>query len=144
MKAKCLALMITAGLIATSAHAEYDITLTQDDIVSVYDGDTFKINIPTLPAIFGEELSVRVNGIDTPELRGAQCPEEKALGLQAKEVTETMVLNAEEIKLTNLQRGKYFRLVADVYVDGVNLTEVLVEKGLGYRYDGGTKESWCE
>jgi endonuclease YncB( thermonuclease family) len=31
--------------------------------------------------------------------------------------------------LKNIKRGKYFRLIADVYVDGVNLGEQLVRQG---------------
>jgi len=52
--------------------------------------------------------------------------------------------NAKEIKLTNLQRGKYFRVVANVVVDGVSLERELLDNKLAYRYDGGTKLSWCK
>jgi endonuclease YncB( thermonuclease family) len=48
------------------------------------------------------------------------------------------------IKLTNLQRGKYFRVVANVVVDGVSLERELLDNKLAYRYDGGTKLSWCK
>ena len=34
-----------------------------------YDGDTVKVNIPEIPRLFGEEISVRIRGIDTPEIR---------------------------------------------------------------------------
>ena len=48
------------------------------------------------------------------------------------------------IKLTNLQRGEYFRVVANVVVDGVSLERELLDNKLAYRYDGGTKLSWCK
>jgi len=51
--------------------------------------------------------------------------------------------NAKEIKLNKLQRGKYFRLVADVMVDGVSLGQELLENELAYKYSGGKKSSWC-
>ena len=51
--------------------------------------------------------------------------------------------NAKEIKLTKLQRGKYFRVIADVYVDGVSLEQELLENELAYKYSGGKKSSWC-
>ena len=45
----------------------------------------------------------------------------------------------------NLERGKYFRIGADIYVDGENLAKVLVEAGMAVRYDGKTKmKAWCK
>ena len=47
--------------------------------------------------------------------------------------------------MRNLERGKYFRIVADVYVDGEDLGGLLVEAGAAVRYDGGKKTtSWCK
>ena len=34
--------------------------------INCYDGDTCKFDIPNIPAIFGNALSVRIYGIDTP------------------------------------------------------------------------------
>jgi micrococcal nuclease len=53
--------------------------------------------------------------------------------------------DAEQITLKNMQRGKYFRIAADVIVDGENLGGLLVEVGMAVRYDGGKKTyKWCE
>ena len=50
-----------------------------------------------------------------------------------------------KIVLKNLQRGKYFRLVGDVYVDEENLAVMLVEAGVAIPYSGGKKsKNWCE
>ena len=62
-------------------------TLTPDQIVEVYDGDTFKVDLPGMHALFGDDLSIRVLGIDTPEMKGTS-DEVKALAMQAREVTE--------------------------------------------------------
>jgi micrococcal nuclease len=52
--------------------------------------------------------------------------------------------DAEQIVLRNMERGKYFRVAADVVVDGENLADMLVEAGVAIRYDGGTKtKNWC-
>ena len=59
-----------------------------------------------------------MNGIDTPEIRG-KCQYEKNLALDARDFVRNKLADAKEIKLTNLQRGKYFRVVANVLVDGV-------------------------
>ena len=51
----------------------------------------------------------------------------------------------EQTTLKNMERGKYFRIAADVIVDSENLADVLVEAGMAVRYDGGKKtHKWCE
>ena len=53
--------------------------------------------------------------------------------------------DAEKIELKNMERGKYFRIAADVIVDGENLADMLVEAGMAVRYDGRKKTyKWCE
>jgi endonuclease YncB( thermonuclease family) len=56
-----------------------------------------------------------------------------------------MNLGYHSIELKNMQRGKYFRIVADVHVDDKNLADMLIENNLAVRYDGGTKiKDWCK
>ena len=53
--------------------------------------------------------------------------------------------SAEHITLKNMERGKYFRIAADVLVDGEDLGNMLIEAGLAVRYDGGKKiHKWCD
>ncbi len=119
-------------------------SVTVSEVTSIYDGDTFRANIKEYPELIGYRIAIRVNGIDTPEMRG-KCQQEKVLARKAKEFTVTALRGAKKIELHNMKRGKYFRIVADVYVDGVNLTEGLIEAKLGVAYDGGTKQKdWCE
>ncbi len=110
-----------------------------------YDGDTVTFDLPGLHPIISDKISVRVNGIDTPEIKG-KCEKEKYNAQQAKEMVEDILRDAEQITLKNLERGKYFRVVADVIVDGENLGDMLIEAGVAVRYGGGKKvtNSWCE
>lgn len=109
-----------------------------------YDGDTITFNLPKLHPIIGKKIVVRVNGIDTPEIRG-KCDKEKYDAEQAKGMVEDFLKDAERIDLKNMGRGKYFRIVADIYVDGENLAEALVDSGMAIRYNGGKKNArWCE
>jgi micrococcal nuclease len=109
-----------------------------------YDGDTITFNLPGLHPIIGEKISIRVNGIDTPEIRG-KCEKEKYDATQAKEMVTNILKDAERITLKNMERGKYFRIAADVIVDGENLADMLIEAGVATRYDGGKKtHKWCE
>ena len=126
---------------ATKAPATYgDVTVSE--VTSIYDGDTLRVNIPNWPAIVGSRIPVRVKGIDAPEMRG-KCTREITLARQAKQAAVAMVRAGKKIELRNLQRDKYFRLLADVYVDDKSLADTLLKAGLAYAYQGGTKKSWC-
>ena len=117
---------------------------TVSEVTSIYDGDTFRATIEGWPSIIGERVSIRVNGIDTPEMRG-KCDKEKRLARKAKQHTVAMLRAGKVIKLKNMMRGKYFRIVADVYIDGVSLTDSLIQAGLGVVYHGKTKSmNWCQ
>ena len=112
------------------------------EVTSIYDGDTFRCNIKGYPAIIGERIGIRVAGIDTPEMKDKR-PEIKALARKAKQFTVEKLRGAKVIELKNMKRGKYFRIVAEVWVDGKNLGQLLIEKGLAKPYDGGKKMEWA-
>jgi micrococcal nuclease len=109
-------------------------------VVSVYDGGTFRVDINGYPDIIGKNIPIRVNAIDTPEIKG-QCDYEKQLAIKAKYFTSAL-LSGGTVELRNAERGKYFRIAADVYVDGVSLGNSLIDAGLAYKYD--KKKDWCE
>ena len=112
-----------------------------DEITSIYDGDTFRCTIKEWPEIIGERVGVRIDKIDTPEMRDKR-PEIKALARQAKQFTVDRLRSAKTVELRNMRRGKYFRIVADVYCDGQSLSQALLDAGLAKPYVGGTKLEW--
>ena len=117
-------------------------TFTPEEIVSIYDGDTFKIDLAGVHPLFGDDVSVRLFGVDTPEIRGSE-DRVKVLAEKARKLTEQALMGAAKIELKNPQRGKYFRIIADVYVDGESLAALLMKAGLGKAYDGeGAKPIW--
>jgi endonuclease YncB( thermonuclease family) len=113
------------------------------EVISIYDGDTFRANIKDYPDIIGYHISIRINGIDTPELRG-KCIKEKQLARKAKQTTVQLLRTAKIIKLHNMKRGKYFRIIADIEIDGKSLGKILLDKKLAVPYNGGTKINWCK
>jgi endonuclease YncB( thermonuclease family) len=141
MKKKLLLLALCFGFFSVQAAPEYG-TVIVSRVISVYDGDTFRVDIDSLPPIVGKNIPIRLNGVDTPEIRG-KCEYEKDLAIKARDFVRNKLANAKEIKLNNLQRGKYFRVVANVIVDGVSLEQELLENELAYKYSGGKKSSWC-
>ena len=111
--------------------------------VKNYDGDTITVDIKGQHPLFGDDISVRIAGIDTPEIRG-KCSQEKELAYEAKKVVSDLLKGTRTITLKNVRRGKYFRIVADVYAGRKNVADILVKEGLAVRYDGGTKSyNWC-
>lgn len=132
-------LLILLLLIPLNAFAYEDIR--PSSIVSVYDGDTFKVYISSYPAIIGDNIGVRIKGIDTPELRDKR-PKIKKLAIKAREFVKSKLRNAKSVTLKNVTRGMYFRIVADVYIDGINLGDELLKAGLAKKYDGNKKPKW--
>ncbi|MBR3631575.1 MAG: thermonuclease family protein [Elusimicrobiaceae bacterium] len=109
-------------------------------VASVYDGDTFKINLNCSLAVYCEKVPVRVLGVDCPEIKG-KTEKEKRLAKQAKTFTQNF-LEKGPISLSNCQRDKYFRLLCDVTnSQGQNLAKELIKHNLGYEYWGGTKST---
>jgi len=114
------------------------------EYVRNYDGDTITFNIPNIHPLFGDKISIRVYGIDAPEIRG-KCPLEKAKAKRVKTFVRDFLINAKNITLRETQRGKYFRILAKVEADGKDLTETLINNGLAVPYFGsGQKHDWCK
>ena len=139
---KLFLIALCIGVFSVQAAPEYG-TVSVSRVISVYDGDTFRVDIDSLPPIVGKNIPIRLNGVDTPEIQG-KCQYEKDLALKARDFVRKKLANAKEIKLTKLQRGKYFRVVADVMIDGVSLEQELLDNELAYKYTGGKKSSWCD
>jgi len=111
------------------------------EFVRNYDGDTLTVNIPGYPDILGKNIGIRIAGIDTPELR-SKDPEVKQMAVQAKNLLNFLCKSAKVIELKNMKRGKYFRIVADVWVDKLSLADLLQIRGLAKPYTGGKKPDW--
>ena len=111
-------------------------------LITVTDGDTFKARVPVWQ---GVEIvtSVRVNGIDAPELRG-KCDFEKVKAEEATAALTYFLQTGKNVTLQNVKDDKYSgRVVADVMVDGKNLATEMIQTGLVRNYSGGTRLGWC-
>jgi endonuclease YncB( thermonuclease family) len=139
MKFTALSLLLLSGSsYGTDDYGKVQVT----KIWSVYDGDTIKVDIADWPDIVGKKISVRVVGIDTPEMRG-KCEQEKRLARAARDAAKRFLTDGQTVELHSVQRGKYFRLLAEVMVDGHSLGASLIENKLARPYSGGTRKSWC-
>jgi endonuclease YncB( thermonuclease family) len=114
-------------------------------IIGNYDGDTITVNIPGVHPLLGEKVSVRINGIDTPEIKTSDICEKNA-GRAAQRLVANLLKTSKRVDLENIQRDKYFRILADVTADGKSIKSVLLKNRLAYEYHGGTKQkiNWCQ
>lgn len=94
-------------------------------IKDVYDGDTVTA-VVDLGFLHYQEMKLRLYGIDTPELRGA----EREQGIVVRDIVREMILDKEvEIHSYKDKQGKYGRYLATIIVDGLDLNQWLVDNG---------------
>ena len=100
-------------------------------VKKVLDGDTYDI-LFDLGFHNYFQTRVRLYGVDAYEksLRNGTTPEQKEVGLQAKNLCEELMLNKKVVvKTIQDKKGKYGRYLVAVYVDGVSIADILEKKG---------------
>ena len=125
---------------------EFTFPINGGRVIKVYDGDTItiaaKLPFDNSPLY---RLSVRLNGIDTPEIKG-KTEDEKTAAKQVKDALSNLILN-KRVSLKNIQTEKYGRILADVYIGELHINQWLITEKYAVKYDGGTKkspESWLK
>ena len=118
------------------------ITITAGaEVLNVIDGDTIRVRAHMWPGQKWEG-NIRLFGIDTPELRGSQCPVEKDQGILARDTLVSLV--PPRVNLVNIKNGKFAgRYVATVMDGPRNMAHVLMENGVGRPYFKGKRKTWC-
>jgi endonuclease YncB( thermonuclease family) len=108
----------------------------------VIDGDTLAVRVQ-IWLQQSLEISVRVRGIDAPEVDG-DCDLERMRAADATAALQRLVATGE-VRLTEIEGDKFYgRVVANVTtLAGENVGPALIEAGLARSYDGGARESWC-
>ena len=140
--------MANSNIIKWEDTVEFKFPITGGQVIKVYDADTITI-ASKLPYNDSPmyRLSVRLNGIDTPEIKGKDISdEEKESAKIARDFVSNLVLN-KYVRIENIQREKYGRILADVYIEDIYLNELLIKERYALKYDGGTKKkpsSWIK
>ena len=105
----------------------------------VVDGDTVDVTLDLgFDILYNNRI--RLHGIDTPESRTRDL-EEKKLGLAAKERVKELcpVGSTVTIKTIKDGRGKFGRILGEIYVGDVNVNKQLIKEGHAVEYFGGKK-----
>jgi endonuclease YncB( thermonuclease family) len=105
-------------LIITGTFAERKVT---GKVVGVHDGDTI-----TVLDAEKNQYKIRFNGIDAPELK-------MDFGNKAKESLSDMVFG-KEVTVVFSKRDKYNRIVANVYINGMDVNLEQIKRGFAWHY----------
>lgn len=119
------AIAIQLVLVACACAAVHADDTWSGRVVTVHDGDTVTVLTATA------RVKVRLRGIDSPEFGQHWASE-------ARDFTASLVLNHIVI-VESSGKDQYDRVLGDVRVDGLDVNEAIVRKGMAWRYDfGGT------
>ena len=108
----------------------------------VIDGDSMDVDIELGFGVVLKNQSLRLAGIDTPELR-TRDEREKKFGLMAKTFVIDWCANKvfELIVDMDDERDKFGRILGDLCdVDGIRLSRALVDSHLAVLYEGQSKD----
>lgn len=99
-------------------------------VMSVYDGDTIRVDIDLGLKTWIKNESIRLNRIDAPEVRGG----EKVKGLKSRDYLRKLILKKEVIiKTIKDKKGKYGRYLGEIWIEKngqwININDLLVTKG---------------
>jgi micrococcal nuclease len=100
-------------------------------VIKVYDGDTITADIDLGFGIWMKNQTIRLYGINTPEVRG----EERERGTIVRDWLCEQILNKEVILNTfKDKKGKYGRYLAEIIINDRNINSELVEQGMAVEY----------
>ena len=109
------------------------------EIVRVYDGDTVRVNIDLGFGLSIRNTSIRLRGINTPEIRG----ESKSQGYSSRDRLIAILASADNqcrIKtIKGKEYGKYGRILGEIYVGSDdkgwnNVNQQLLDEGYAVAY----------
>ena len=131
------------GCVPISAASAQDLTgPISAEVLKIVDGDTIKVRA-TIWVDQTVEVSVRLRGIDAPELYRSKCDAEKRLARAAKASVSATSPVGSIVQLSNIKRDKYGgRVIASVSTDdGETLASRLLAQGNAIAY--GAPKPWC-
>lgn len=93
-------------------------------VESVYDGDTVTLDIEVGFDMMINDAKIRIYGIDAPEMRGEERPQ----GIIARDALRELI-DGKDVRMVYHGKGKYFRYIAEIYIDTINISHWMVRNG---------------
>ena len=108
-------------------------------VLSVYDGDTITLMVDC-GYYTHRQITVRLYGVDTPEIRTKNKVEKKK-GLMVRDWVRKMILGKDVVVESHKQgkKGKFGRFLCKIYIGNWCINEELVKKGYANEYWGGSR-----
>jgi micrococcal nuclease len=104
-------------------------------VKSIYDGDTLRVDIDLGFGVILADQSLRLLGIDTPEIRGVERPQ----GIISRDFVVERIPVGSYITITTVKdrKEKFGRYLATVYYgeEQKNLNEELLSSGMATPYE---------
>jgi len=111
-------------------------------VIKVYDGDTITVASKTPGTNIVYRFSVRLAGIDTPEMTSKNNVE-KERAIFVRDRLHDLVFG-KIVLLKNLSMEKYGRILADIYLDDLYVNQYMIDNQYAYVYNGGKKQAFVE
>ena len=119
--------------------------VTYGKVIKVYDGDTITVAARPYKSESPCRFSIRLSGIDCPEIRSRDQGERDAAVLVKNRLSDLIL--EKYVSLYNVKIDKYGRLLCDVYHGQIHVNNWLLNSRLAVTYDGGKKmppENWLD
>lgn len=113
----------------------------------LYDGDSITSCTISLGFLhYRAKASVRLARIDTPEVRKKDDPLHKEAGLLVTQYVRSLLEQADTVWISSVKsaKHKYGSIIADVFVDTLNINDHLLERRFAKPYEGKKKELWLK
>jgi micrococcal nuclease len=150
MKVMALPLLIAAAALPTKGKCDEGLFSGPyfGEVIRVIDGDTLEAKVELWPTI-SATVSVRLKGVDAPELTRPECAPEALGAKAAKEAMDEVLQPGTRIRLEAVEEDSFSgRVVADAFRQGDErgrtLVELLKRRGAICPWKPGQPDiDWC-
>lgn len=119
-------------LFSSAIYAQTDSIITNAKVFAVHDGDSYKVKFDTS----NSSVWIRLYAADCPEVFSPYVKKTQTFGRETSNYVREL-LKGKRVNVIPVSTDIYDRMIAKVYIDGIDLTEYLIENGYAWFYDPG-------
>lgn len=118
-----LLLFITSTLFSQSIESPTKLAIVRE----VHDGDSYGVRFLDR---MDTTVYVRLHNVDCPEVIFYVTKDQPYARIAGQNIRD--LIKGDTVKVTYVYKDVYKRLVCDVYKDSINLTDYIIQNGLGW------------